>query len=54
MDVKPDEVTLLDYFAAHAMQGLLAFYGNPAGRYEELADQAHNFAEAMIAERERR
>lgn len=43
-------MSLKDYFAAHALQGLLAYYGNPSHRYDEIAMQAYTFAEAMIDE----
>lgn len=49
MEIK-DEITLKQYFAAHALQGLLAYYGNPSHRYDEIAMQAYTFAEAMIDE----
>jgi hypothetical protein len=47
-------MTLRDYFAAQAMQGLLAYYGNPSHRYDELAMSAYTFAEAMLDERDKR
>lgn len=47
-------MTLKDYFAAQAMQGLLAYYGNPSHRYDELAMSAYTFAEAMLDERDKR
>lgn len=46
----PDGLTLKQYFAAHALQGLLAYYGNPSHRYDEIAMQAYTYAEAMIDE----
>lgn len=43
-------MTLKQYFAGQALQGLLAYYGNPSHRYDEIAMQAYTFAEAMIDE----
>lgn len=48
-------MTLLDYFAANAMQGMLAA---PMGKfthatYEEAADDAYAMADAMLTAREK-
>lgn len=50
MEICSEGMTLKDYFAAKALQGLLAYYGNPSHRYDEIAMQAYTFAEAMIDE----
>lgn len=47
----PKGMTLRDYFAAKAMQGIVSAYGDPAGLSERIADQAYWIADAMIAER---
>jgi hypothetical protein len=44
---------LLDYFAAKAMQGMLANKFS-VGTKEELAEDSFNYAEAMMKEREKR
>lgn len=44
-------MSLRDYFAAKAMQGIVSAYGDPAGLSERIADQAYWIADAMIAER---
>ena len=48
---------LRDYFAASALQGLLAYHAT-SGRYappdDELARQSYKAADAMLEERERR
>lgn len=46
---------LSDYFAAHALQGLLA--NDPANHnmtWDEWAHDAYGYADAMLAERQRR
>lgn len=57
----PVPATLLDYFAAKAMQGCLAYSNlGPSGNWQEscsipdLAAHCYDIAEAMIAEREKR
>lgn len=54
-------VSMLDYFAAKAMQGLLAYPGDAAsGSWhnnatpDAVADQAYKLADAMLAERNRK
>ena len=50
-------MALCDYFAAHAMQGLLAQGGWVAGRLSEgqtLYHQAYQIAEEMVLERQKR
>jgi|JI10StandDraft_1071094.scaffolds.fasta_scaffold42607_8 hypothetical protein len=50
-------MTLLDYFAAAAMQGLLASYSADAeidGLEPRIASQSYDMADAMIAERSKR
>ena len=39
-------MTLRDYFAAKALQGMLAFNG--AGNVDERADEAYRYADAML------
>jgi hypothetical protein len=51
-----DGMTLRDYFAAKAMEGMMAFHGsygtnNGPG---DIADRAHQIADAMLAARERK
>jgi hypothetical protein len=46
-------MTLLDYFAGQALNGMLADY-NRIGEYRYYAFYAYNFAESMLQERERR
>lgn len=50
LEICSEGMTLKQYFAAHALQGLLAYYGNPNHRYDEIAMQAYTYAEAMIDE----
>ena len=49
-------MTLRDYFAAKAMQGLIAHYGNaktePQGN-QVCTESAYKFADAMLVEREK-
>ena len=49
-------MTLLDWFAGQAMQGMLSFYGNEDERanYPDLAALSYAAAEEMIAEKQRR
>ena len=50
-------MTLLDYFASAAMQGLLASYSADAeidGLEPRIASQSYDMADAMIAERSKR
>lgn len=42
-------MTLRDYFAAAALQGLIANHGNSDRKYR--AETAYQFADAMLAER---
>jgi hypothetical protein len=60
-----DKISLLDYFAAKAMQAMCAGEGarmlaDRDERYDEtnwaqiVADNSYNFAEAMILERQKR
>ena len=46
-------MTLRDYFAAKAMQGLLSMDLKPDVENEELAEAAYAIADAMIKERTR-
>lgn len=48
-----DGMTLRDYFAANAMQGLLAFWGSHDVEFREIAEDAYSAADAMIAAREK-
>ena len=45
-------MTLLDYFAAHVMQALVA--SEPWGEERTMASRAYSIAEAMLAERTQR
>ncbi len=51
-------MTLLDYFAGQALIGILAFPGSLEGKETKrsgtVADTSYAFADAMLAERERR
>ncbi|EPA9245224.1 hypothetical protein ACQ8FT_004045 [Yersinia enterocolitica] len=56
--IKQEGMTLLDYFAAKAMQGIIrrwdghGFGGGPnSPEYKELADSAYLIADAMIKAR---
>jgi hypothetical protein len=44
-----EDIERRDYFAAHAMQGILA--GKPAMSYENIATVAYIIADSMIAQR---
>ena len=47
-------MTLRDYFAAKALQGLLASYGqHELNSYKEFASDAYFAADAMLAKREK-
>jgi hypothetical protein len=46
-----DGMSLRDYFAAKAMQAMLANHGNQ--NYDSCAQQAYMMADAMIEEREK-
>ena len=47
-------MTLRDYFAAKALQGLLSSYGNhDLNSYSEFAENAYDAADAMLKARER-
>ena len=48
-------LTLLDYFAGKALHGMLAAtdFGKPWGGAKQSAKLSYDFAEAMLAERER-
>ena len=45
-------ISLRDYFAAKAMQGLIAKHGNPRGTEGLLTSDSYNIADAMLTERE--
>jgi hypothetical protein len=45
-------MTLRDYFAAKAMQGMLAENGGGAVTNDKLADWAYNIADALLKARE--
>ena len=50
-------MTLLDYFTSAALQGVLAHHGSQdddQGLREQFAYDAYAFADAMLAEREKR
>ena len=59
MDKKPEDisseisVSLRDYFAAQAMNGILAFNGGNACRDAQIAEGCYEMAEAMIKARKR-
>ncbi len=44
-------MTLRDYFAAKAMQGMIASYGYLRGEVDVIAESAYDCADAMIARR---
>ena len=46
-------MSLLDYFAGHALAGLLAM-AKQKQSFAEFSDDAYDMAEAMLKERERR
>lgn len=46
-------MTLRDYFAAKAMQGMLSHHAEYIGNVEQLSKDAYAAADAMLAERER-
>lgn len=46
-------MTLRDYFAAKAMQGILAYYGAGGGVPDRVARSAYAAADAMLAERDK-
>lgn len=49
-----DGMTLRDFFAANAMQGLLVSWGGyDVGDFREIAEDAYSAADAMISEREK-
>lgn len=48
-----DGMTLRDYMAAKAMQGMLAHHAEYIGNVEQLSKDAYAAADAMLAERER-
>lgn len=50
LDAQPG-MTLRDYFAAKAMQGMCADPSFAPTRYGDIADRAYLLADAMIAER---
>lgn len=53
MDNTIPEMTLRDYFAAKAMQGLLASRGDhDVESFDEIASDAYGFADAMMKRRE--
>lgn len=51
----PDEfahgMTLRDYFAAKAMQGMYALYKFPTGIMKDTAEEAYQMADAMLKAR---
>jgi hypothetical protein len=44
-------MSLRDYFAAHAMQGFCACYGDDMPEPKNIAAKAYRFADLMLAER---
>jgi len=44
-------MTLRDYFAAKAMQGILSSRGNDSSKYPNLARNAYSLADVMLAAR---
>ena len=46
-----DGMTLRDYFAAKAMQGMIAAVGYHRGEVDFMADSAYDCADAMLKER---
>ncbi len=50
----PQQLTLRDYFAAKAMQGLLASMGShDVSAWDDIANDAYGYADAMIAKRKK-
>lgn len=47
-------MTLRDYFAAAALQGLIAYSGNSSAYSDLQAKQSYKIADAMMAERSKR
>lgn len=47
-------MTLRDYFAAKAMQGIIAKYGNTLQSPETTAKEAYEMANAMLEERNKK
>ena len=59
--MKPEQMTLLDYFAGQALAGMLSYSQNDiSGNWANncswagVAEDAYRYAEAMLAERELR
>lgn len=50
-NLQNDGMTLRDYFAAKAMQGMLAESGGGASSNEDLAEFAYHIADAMLKAR---
>ena len=46
-----DGMTLRDYFAAKAMQGMIASYGYLRSEVDVIAESAYDCADAMLKER---
>lgn len=46
-----DGMTLRDYFAAKAMQGMIASYGYLRSEVDVMAESAYDCADAMLLER---
>jgi len=49
----PSDLTIRDYFAAAALQGLLADHQSHPMSYEDFAKAAYAHADALVAERQR-
>jgi len=46
-----DKITLRDWFAGMALQGVAKFDGSDAESLQKVAEQAYQYADAMLAER---
>jgi hypothetical protein len=46
-----DGMSLRDYFAAKALQGMLADPNSTAGHRQDFAEKAYQYADAMLAAR---
>ncbi|SRR5260221_1096826 len=52
-EVAQQGMSLRDYFAAAALQGILGIYDQPNQLSEQFAERCYRLADAMLAEREK-